>query len=197
MIIKGIRRLTQLVLTMFQIIKVELLYLFLGQWAVSNYIRKVNHPMFILKYLGVKIGENTNIWPGLTINCENRKKYKLLKIGKHVRILWDVIIDLNDEIEIADYVHVGTRSILITHFNLGKSPLGISEYPYKKGTIKIGKGSVISWGTTILHSTDVGEHTIISAGSTLNGNVPSFCIFGGNPARPIKKIVPKNPNEFS
>ena len=48
MIIKGIRRLTQLVLTMFQIIKVELLYLFLGQWAVSNYIRKVNHPMFIL-----------------------------------------------------------------------------------------------------------------------------------------------------
>lgn len=180
----------------FQILIVEFIYLFWGQQALSNYVRKLSSPGRILKYLGVKIGKGTLIYPGLTINCENRKKYKHLKVGANVRILWDVIIDLNDDVIIDDYAHIGTRSILVTHFNLGKSPLGITEYPYEKGKIKIGRGSVVAWGSTILHDSDIGEHTIISSGSTIKGSIPSFCVFGGNPARPIKKIEPENKNEF-
>ena len=194
--IKKIRTLNSLTRIVLQIIKAELIYFMFGQRALSNYIRKIDNPLYLLKYLGVQIGKDTNIWPGITLNCENRKKYKLLKIGKSVRILWDVIIDLNDEIDIGDYTHIGTRSILITHFNLGKSPLGKTEYPYIEGPIKIGKGSVISWGTTVLHDTEIGEHTIISSGSIINGKIPSFCVFGGNPGRPIKKITPQNPEDF-
>ena len=188
MILKVIRKLMQLMLSLAQVIKVELLYLFLGQRAVSNYIRKVNQPMFLLKYLGVKIGKGTNIWPGLTINCEKRSKYKLLKIGKEVRILWDVIIDLNDEIIIEDYVHVGANNSLITHYSLGNTPLGKSEYPTEYGNIKIKTGVALAWDCTILYNSIIGEHTVISPRSVIKGEVPSFCVFGGNPSRPIKKI---------
>lgn len=194
--LRNIWTLNSILVNAFQIIIVELTYLFFGQQALSNYIRKLSTPARILKYLGVKIGKGTLIYPGLTINCENRSKYKHLSIGKDVRVLWDVIIDLNDDVIIEDYAHIGTRSILVTHFNLGKSPLGITEYPYEKGKIKVGKGSVIAWGSTVLHDSEIGDHTIISSGSTIKGNVPSFCVFGGNPARPIKKIEPKNKIDF-
>lgn len=179
-----------------QIIKAEFIYLFNGQTALNNYIRKLTSPILLLKYLGAKIGEDSNIWPGIIINCENRRKYKHLIIGNHVKILWDVIIDLNDDVIIEDYVHLGARSILITHFNLGKSPLGKTEYPYVKGGIKVCEGSIVSWGSVVLHNTVIGKHTIISAGSVAKGEIPSFCVFGGNPGRPIKKIIPKNVDDF-
>jgi acetyltransferase-like isoleucine patch superfamily enzyme len=188
--------LNALIANVLQVLVAETIYFIFGQQALSNYIRKLTSPARILQYYGVQIGAGTLIYPGITINCANRKKFKHLIIGKHVRILWDVIIDLNDDVIIEDYAHIGTRSILVTHFNLGKSPLGITEYPYEKGKIKVGNGSVVSWGSTVLHDSEIGEHTIISSGSTIKGNVPSFCVFGGNPARPIKKIEPKNVSEF-
>ena len=125
-----------IIANIFQILIVEIIYFLFGQQALSNYIRKLSSPTRILRYLGVRIGKGTLIYSGLTINCANRKKYRHLIIGKQVRILWDVVIDLNDDIIIEDYVHIGTRSILVTHFNLGKSPLGITEYPYEKGKIE-------------------------------------------------------------
>lgn len=180
-----------------QIIKAELIFFFLGQMALNNYIKKLTNPVPLLKHLGVEIGEDTTIWPGFTINSGyGRNDYKHLKIGNHVRILWDVIIDLNDEVIIEDYVHIGAKSCLITHLHLGKTPLGISEYPYQKGRIIVKKGSVVLWNSIVLHDTIVNEHTMISAGSLISGVIPSFCVFGGNPARPMKKIVPKNPEDF-
>lgn len=194
--LKKLRTLNIILLGTLHIVQAEIIYFLFGQRALSNYIRKLSNPALLLKYLGVKIGKGTNIWPGITINCESRSKYKHLRIGREARILWDVIIDLNDDVIIEDYAHIGTRSILVTHFHLGKSPLGITEYPYVKGKIRIGKGSVVSWGSTVLHDSNIGEHSILSAGSTLKGDMPSFSIFGGNPARPIKKIEPKNKKEF-
>ncbi len=179
-----------------QIIKAEFISLFFGQMALNNYIRSLSSPVFLLKYLGAKIGEDAGIWPGITINCENREKYKHLIIGKHVRILWDVIIDLNDDVIIEDYVHIGSRSCIITHFNLGKTPLGKTEYPYARGKVRICKGAAVGWRCIILRDTEIGEHSIISVGSTVKGKVPSFCVFGGNFGRPIKRIVPKNMEDF-
>ncbi len=180
-----------------QIFWAEIIVLFRGQMALNNYIRKVTYPIHILKHFGAEIEDKATIWPGITINCENRKKYQHLKVGKNAYILWDVLIDLNDDVIIGDDVHIGAKSTLITHFSLGKSPLGITEYPYKKGKITIGNGSVVAWGCTVLYDTIVGEHTIVSSGSLVSGTIPPFCIYGGNPARPIQKIRPKNPKEFN
>lgn len=179
-----------------QIIKAELILLFFGQMALNNYIRKLTSPTFLLKYLGVKIGEDSLIYPGITINCADRKKYKYLKIGNHVRILWDVIIDLNDDVIIEDYVHIGAQSCIITHFHLGKTPLGKTEYPYVRGKVKICKGTAVGWKCIVLRDTKIGEHSIISVGSIVKGQIPSFCVFAGNPGRPIKKIKPKNVKDF-
>lgn len=179
-----------------QIIKAELISLFFGQMALNNYIRSLNSPTFLLKYLGVKIGEDSSFWPGITINCADRKKYKYLKIGNHVRILWDVIIDLNDDVIIEDYVHIGARACIFTHQNLGKTPLGKTEYPYIKEKVRACKGSVVGWGSIVFQGTVIGEHALISPGSMVNGEVPSFCVYGGNPGRPIKKIIPKNIEDF-
>jgi acetyltransferase-like isoleucine patch superfamily enzyme len=194
--LKKLRTLNLILLGTLHIVQAEIIYFLFGQWALSNYIRKLSNPALLLKYLGVKIGAGTIIWPGITINCENRKKYKHLIIGNHARILWDVIIDLNDDVIIEDYAHVGARSSIITHYSLGDTPLGKTEYPEEKGSIIIGKGSAIAWNCIILHESKIGEHTIISVGSVVKGEVPSFCVFGGNPGRPIKQIIPQNMEDF-
>jgi len=180
----------------FQILKAEIIWLLFGMRGLGNYIKKLNDPSNLLRYLGVKIGKGTLIYPGLIINCGHRKNFKLLTIGKHARILWDVIIDLDDQVLIGDYAHVGARSSIITHYSLGKTPLGKTEYPPEYGTVIIGKGVAIAWDCTLLHNTNIGEHTIIASRSVIKGEIPPFCVFGGNPSRAIKKIIPKNVEDF-
>lgn len=179
-----------------QIIYAELVYIIRGQLALNNYIRRLSNPKYILKYLGAKIGKDTVIWPGITINIDSRKNFKFLEIGDHVRILWDVIIDINDKVIIKDYAHVGARSSIITHYDLGKTPLGITEYPYESKPVTIGEGVAIAWNCIILHGSNIGNHSIIAVGSVLTGDVPELCVVAGNPARPVKKINPRNPEEF-
>ena len=183
-------------LNYFTIIKAEIILFLFGQMALNNFIRSIYNPVPVLKYLGVEIGIDTFIWPGITINCENREKYKLLKIGNHVRILWDVIVDLNATIFIEDYVHIGARSSLITHYSLGKTPLGKTEYPETHASVKILKGSAIAWNCTVLQGSTINQHSIISVGSVVMSDIPAFSVSMGNPARPIKRIIPKNRKDF-
>ena len=190
------QKLFLLFLLPFQIIKAEFILLFFGMRGLGNYIRTLSDPVNLLKYLGVKIGKGTLIYPGIVINCGNRMNFKLLSIGKQARILCDVIIDLNANVFIDDYAHVGARSSIITHYSLGKTPLGKSEYPPEDGHVIINKGVAIAWDCTILHNTVIGAHTIIASRSVIKGEIPDFCVFGGNPSRAIKKIIPRNMEDF-
>ena len=168
--------------------KAEITYFLFGQMMLNTYIRKISSPTFLLRYLGAKIGDDSFIWPGITINCENRNDYKLLNIGDHARILWDVTFDLNDEIIIGDYVHIGANSMVITHHSLGNSPLGESEFPPTRGRVVFERGAAISWGCIILQNSIIKEFSVVSAGSVVSGTLPSYSLFGGNPIRPIRKI---------
>lgn len=45
----------------------------------------------------------------------------------------------------------------------------------------------IGMNCIVLPGTHIGHGSVISAGSVIRGDVPPFCIFGGNPARLLKK----------
>jgi acetyltransferase-like isoleucine patch superfamily enzyme len=45
----------------------------------------------------------------------------------------------------------------------------------------------IGMNCIVLPGTHIGHGSVISAGSVIRGNVPPFCIFGGNPARLVKQ----------
>jgi len=56
--------------------------------------------------------------------------------------------------------------------------------------ILLSKGCFIGANSTILKGVTVGEYSIIAAGSVLTKSVPANEIWGGNPAKFIKKVAP-------
>jgi acetyltransferase-like isoleucine patch superfamily enzyme len=57
----------------------------------------------------------------------------------------------------------------------------------KPREIEIGSNVWIGTGVVILPGTNIGDGSVIAANSVVKGNVPAKCLFGGNPAKLIKK----------
>ena len=60
--------------------------------------------------------------------------------------------------------------------------------PIKTAPIVIKEGAFIGAGSFVLKGVQIGKHSVIGAGSVVTRNVPDYEIWGGNPARFIKKI---------
>ena len=123
------------------------------------------------------------------------KLWKLMgvKIGKKVFIGYDVWIDFNHThlIEIEDGAHVTNRCLLLCHqrdLKNYKKGFKSTDLPYKKGKIIIRSNAMIGMGTIILPNVEIGEGSIIAAGSIVTKNIPPWSVAGGSPARVIKKI---------
>lgn len=56
-------------------------------------------------------------------------------------------------------------------------------------SILIKKGAFIGTGSIVLKGVEIGEQSIVAAGSVVAKNIPSFEVWGGNPARFIRKII--------
>jgi len=58
----------------------------------------------------------------------------------------------------------------------------------KTGTINIKKNAFIGGGTVILKGVTIGENSVIGASSLVSADVPANEIWGGNPAKFIRKL---------
>lgn len=58
------------------------------------------------------------------------------------------------------------------------------------GNCKIGAYTAISIGAILIHGVSVGEHTIVGANSTVLGNIESYKVVYGTPARVIRERKP-------
>ena len=124
------------------------------------------------------------------------KKYglvsqKLLKIGKGCYInrgvefysgnSRDVKIELADNVWIGPYVFFccGTHEI-------GEKTKRAGNSYYK--SIIVGQGVWIGANTTILPGVHIGEGAVIAAGAVVNKDVEKNCLYGGVPAKLIKRL---------
>lgn len=88
------------------------------------------------------------------------------------------------EIYIGDHVLIAPNvGIISANHNL------YSLKDHHVGKVKIGSYSWIGMNSIILPNVDLGEYTIVAAGSVVTKSFSSgYCIIGGNPAKIIKKI---------
>ncbi|WP_324823886.1 Vat family streptogramin A O-acetyltransferase [Sinanaerobacter sp. ZZT-01] len=71
----------------------------------------------------------------------------------------------------------------------------VKQLPYKGDTI-IGNDVWIGQNVTIMPGVKLGDGSIISANSTVIGNVEPYTIYGGNPAKFIKKRFTDEETDF-
>ena len=63
-----------------------------------------------------------------------------------------------------------------------------TDYVANPKPVKIHKNVWIGERSIILKGTQIGENSIIGAGSVVNGNIPPNSVYAGNPAKEVKKL---------
>ncbi|MCK9610717.1 MAG: hypothetical protein M0R67_06000 [Candidatus Cloacimonas sp.] len=77
------------------------------------------------------------------------------------------------------------NTIIITHQDMGRSPLSKIYHPLSKPVL-IKEGAYIGANATILMGVTIGKCSIIGADALVNQNVDDFTMVAGVPARFIK-----------
>ncbi|HMG89428.1 MAG TPA: acetyltransferase [Chryseolinea sp.] len=106
----------------------------------------------------VKMGLGNMILHGTIIQAQT-------EIGNHVIINTGAQVDHHCVVE--DYAHIAPRVVLC-------------------GNVKIGTGTLIGAGATVIPGKKIGRWATIGAGSVVTKDIPDFAVAVGNPARVIK-----------
>lgn len=130
----------------------------------------------------------------LAYNCPiNSIRIKLhrmrgVHIGNHVMLGMHCVLDNAhpEYIYIDDYAALAGNNYVIAHSN---------PYLHFKGRmisylapVVLKKGAWVGVSATLLPGTEIGECSVVSAGSTVAGPVPPHCIVTGNPAIVTRKF---------
>lgn len=126
--------------------------------AASGKLATLIHPSSVISSQ-VKIGEGTLVCANATINIS-------ATIGKGCIVNTAASVDHDCVIE--DYVHLAPGTRLA-------------------GNIKVGEGTFVGIGSSIIPGLELGKHCLLGAGSTLLSDLPSNSVAVGSPAKVIKK----------
>ncbi len=121
------------------------------------FVRAV-HPSAILAR-GVEIGAGTAVMAGVVVNSDS-------KIGAHCILNTKSSLDHDGE--------MGDFSSLAPGATTG-------------GKVTIGKFSAIGLGASVIHGINIGGQTVLGAGAVAVGDIPSYCVAYGVPAKIIRK----------
>jgi tetrahydrodipicolinate N-acetyltransferase len=141
----------------------------------------------VLRALGADVASGANIETHLIIHNAPRDLHAL-SIGAGCHVGKAAFFDLADSITLEPRCTLSMRVTLLTHIDVGQSPLRDGPYPPERGPITIGEGAYIGANVTILHGVRVGRNAVVAAGAVVRENVPDFAVVGGVPARVLKQL---------
>jgi len=139
------------------------------------------------------IGEGTKIWAFVQIG-RGAKIGKNCVIGNGAYIDRDAIIGNNVKIHNKALIY---RGIIIedncfigpgTCFTNDKFPKNNTTRNLKGISWRLKKGACIGANCTILSDVNIGENTLVGAGSVVTKSLPANIIACGNPAKKIKNL---------
>lgn len=132
------------------------------------------------KITGRQVDDSFSLFPPFYTDCG-----KNLKIGKNVFFNSGVKIQDQGGVTIEDGVLIGHNVVIATlDHSLDSSRRG-NMIP---APIHIGKNVWIGANATICKGVTIGDGAVIAAGAVVTTDVPKNSVFGGVPAKLIKKI---------
>jgi acetyltransferase-like isoleucine patch superfamily enzyme len=138
----------------------------------------------LLKSMIKKCGDNVMIGKNVII-----RNWKNLEIGSHSAINANCYIDALGGITIGDNVGIGHNTSILSFnhvWNNQNMPISQNELGIKP--VVIDDDVWIGAGCRILSGTTISTRSVIAAGAVVNKDCESNTLYGGIPAKPIKKI---------
>jgi len=152
----------------------------------------------------IKIGKFGKIGNNVKINCKSFEAGSWLymcdgveigrggctgpnsnvKIGNHVGIFEETIINPSESVEIGDDVGIGGEVMIWTH----GAWLDVTQgFPSDFGPVKIGNNVWLPARCIVLPNVTIGDDSVIGIGSTINRDIPSGCLAAGSPCKVIRE----------
>lgn len=147
---------------------------------------------YVIKYLrkyGAQIGENCIIDSGFKIHRPDRKKpFKNLIIGSNVYIGHNLLIDLTEKVIFKNNTALGANCQVWTHVGDYKYLLRDKEDYQERIKPIIFKEGFVGYSFTVFNPGAIlGKYARVLALSMVSGNIPDKEMWGGVPARFIKR----------
>ena len=144
---------------------------------------KYNTPTDVRKWMSILIGqeldEGFGLFPPFYTDC-----------GRNIHLEKNVFINSGCHFQDQGGIFIG-EGTFIGH-NVILATLNHDMNPYTRANIypkpiHIGKRVWIGSGAIVLPGVTIGDNSVIGAGSVVTKDVPADCVYGGNPAKFIKK----------
>lgn len=107
-----------------------------------------------------------------------------LRIGDHVYLNGGVSVVAATCIEIGDHTRIGDHTTLLDS-NVHEVE---QDAEVERGPIRIGRNVWIARNCTILPGVEIGDHSVVGAGSVVTCSIPPRTLAAGVPARPIREL---------
>ena len=142
-------------------------------------------------------GENISIGDYATLICSSNKKIDIStwqtdKLNGSISLGNYILISPGTSIRSAERIDIGDSTMIASDVVITDSDWhGIydrTDYVATPKPVKIHKNVWIGERSIILKGTQIGENSIIGAGSVVNGNIPPNSVYAGNPAKEVKKL---------
>lgn len=143
----------------------------------------------LLREYGAEIGTHVRFRAPLTIHnaaLNPEPFYRNLTVGNNCYFGRELFLDLQDQIVIEGNVTVSMRVMILTHTDVGESPLKNTVLPSSQAPVVIRRGAYIGAGAIILQGVEIGECATVAAGTVVTRNVPAHSVVAGVPARVIR-----------
>lgn len=134
----------------------------------------------------VRIGDDVVIGRKCTIFGRDGQ---LLEIGSHTRIgMYTILNGFSESIKIGKHCSIGPMCHFLTDSGPRASPRLIVKYPAVKGPITVGDHCSIGASCMVTIGVSIGKCSVIEPNSFINKDVAPYSVFGGSPAKFIRKV---------
>ncbi len=107
-----------------------------------------------------------------------------LIVGDDVYLNGGVSAVASTRIEIGDHTRIGDHTMLLdSDVHEVEQGAGVRRAP-----VRIGRNVWIARNCTILPGVEIGDHSVVAAGSVVTRSVPPRTLVAGVPARPIREL---------
>ncbi len=142
-------------------------------------------------------GDNISIGDYATLICSSDKKIDIStwqtdKLNGSISLGNYILISPGTSIRSAESIDIGDSTMIASDVVITDSDWhGIydrTDYVATPKPVKIHKNVWIGERSIILKGTQIGENSIIGAGSVVHGDIPPNSVYAGNPAKEVKKL---------